>query len=77
MGVGGISMGSLIIILAIVIVLFGTKKVRHLGSDLGKAIKGFQEGIGQDNKAQNITDNEDTDFQKEQKIIDNEVKKTV
>ena len=37
-----ISPGSLLLILAIVLVIFGTKKLRNLGSDLGGAIKGFR-----------------------------------
>jgi sec-independent protein translocase protein TatA len=42
MGVGGISIWQLLIILAIVIMLFGTKRLRTLGSDLGAAVKGFK-----------------------------------
>ena len=42
MGIGGISIWQLLIILAIVIMLFGTKRLRTLGSDLGAAIKGFK-----------------------------------
>ncbi|MFI4938405.1 MAG: twin-arginine translocase TatA/TatE family subunit [Candidatus Berkiellales bacterium] len=45
MGIGGISPSQLILILAIVILLFGTKKIQSLGEDLGKAIKGFRKGI--------------------------------
>jgi len=41
MGLGGISMWQLLIILAIVLVLFGAKRLRNLGGDLGSAIKGF------------------------------------
>ena len=42
MGVGGISVWQLLIILAIVVMLFGTKRLRTLGSDLGSAVKGFR-----------------------------------
>jgi sec-independent protein translocase protein TatA len=42
MGIGGIGIWQLLIILAIVIMLFGTKRLRTLGSDLGSAIKGFR-----------------------------------
>jgi len=45
MGIGGISIWQLLIILAIVIMLFGTKRLRTLGSDLGTAIKGFRSSI--------------------------------
>jgi sec-independent protein translocase protein TatA len=39
---GGISIWQLLIILAIVLLLFGTKKLRNIGADLGGAIKGFR-----------------------------------
>ena len=42
MGVGGIGIWQLLIILLIVFMLFGTKKLRSLGSDLGGALKGFK-----------------------------------
>lgn len=45
MGLGGISIWQLLIILVIVLLLFGTKKLRGLGSDLGGAIKGFKESV--------------------------------
>lgn len=45
MGLGGISIWQLLIILAIVIVLFGTKRLRTLGSDLGNAVKGFRNAM--------------------------------
>ena len=53
MGAGGISIGSLLLILAIVLLLFGTKKLRNLGGDLGGAIKGFKKAMNeeQDGKA--------------------------
>lgn len=39
---GGISITQLLIIVAIVVLLFGTKKLRTLGSDLGESVKGFK-----------------------------------
>lgn len=48
MGLGGISIWQLLIILAIVIMLFGTRRVRTLGSDLGGAIKGFKQSMQDD-----------------------------
>jgi len=41
----GISIWQLLIILAIVLVLFGAKRLRSVGSDLGAAIKGFKQSI--------------------------------
>lgn len=48
MGIGGISIWQLLIILAIVIMLFGTKRLRTLGSDLGSAVKGFRKSMSDD-----------------------------
>lgn len=42
MGMGGISVWQLLIILVIVLLIFGTKRLTGLGSDLGNAIKGFR-----------------------------------
>ncbi len=44
-GPGGISIWQLLIILVIVVLLFGTKKLRGMGGDLGSAIKGFKKSI--------------------------------
>ena len=48
MGVGGIGIWQLLIILLIVVLLFGTKKLRNLGSDLGGALKGFKNAVKDD-----------------------------
>lgn len=45
MGFGGISIWQLLIILAIVVMLFGTKRLRSIGTDLGEAIKGFKKSV--------------------------------
>jgi len=45
MGLGGISIWQLLIVLAIVVLLFGTKRLRTLGTDLGGAIKGFRKSM--------------------------------
>ncbi len=45
MGLGGISIWQLLIILVIVVMLFGTKRLRSLGGDLGSAIKGFKKAV--------------------------------
>jgi len=47
MGFGGISIWQLLIVLAIVIMIFGTKRLGSLGSDLGGAIKGFKKAMGE------------------------------
>ena len=46
----GISPGQLIIILIIVLLLFGTKRLRNIGSDLGGALKGFKKAMSDDDK---------------------------
>ena len=48
MGLGGISIWQLLIILAIVVMLFGTSRLRNIGSDLGGAIKGFRNSMSKD-----------------------------
>ncbi|MDC0609780.1 twin-arginine translocase TatA/TatE family subunit [Vibrio sp.] len=48
---GGISIWQLVIIAAIVVLLFGTKKLRNVGGDLGSAIKGFKKAMNNDETA--------------------------
>ncbi|MDP2379514.1 MAG: twin-arginine translocase TatA/TatE family subunit [Pseudohongiella sp.] len=48
MGIGGISIWQLLIIALIIVLLFGTKKLRTLGSDLGGALKGFKQAVKDD-----------------------------
>lgn len=52
MGVGGISIWQLLIVLVIVILLFGTKKLRNIGNDLGGAIKSFRKSMKEGGEAQ-------------------------
>ncbi|NVK36657.1 MAG: Sec-independent protein translocase subunit TatA [Gammaproteobacteria bacterium] len=47
---GGISIWQLLIILVVVILIFGTKKLRTLGGDLGGAVKGFKKAMNDDEK---------------------------
>lgn len=48
MGLGGVSIWQLLIVLLIVLVFFGTKKLRNVGSDLGTAVKGFKNAMKDD-----------------------------
>jgi len=50
MGLGGISLWQLLIVLVIVIVIFGTKRLTSMGSDLGGAVKGFRKAMGDADK---------------------------
>ncbi len=58
MGIGGISIWQLLIILVIVLLLFGTKRLKSLGGDLGGAIKGFKKAMSEEEAkdAQNAED---------------------
>lgn len=48
MGLSGISPLSLLLILGIVLALFGSNKLKNLGSDLGSAIKSFRRALNED-----------------------------
>lgn len=45
MGLSGISPGSLILIILIILLIFGTSKLKNIGEDLGQALKGFKKGL--------------------------------
>ena len=47
MGFGGIGIPSLILILLIVVLLFGTKRLKNIGGDLGGAIKNFKKAVNE------------------------------
>lgn len=68
---GGISIWQLLIIAVIVILLFGTKKLRGIGSDLGDAVKGFKKAMKDEEKEEKqppkIEKEVDENFQAKQK----------
>jgi sec-independent protein translocase protein TatA len=64
----GISPMQLVIILVIVVLLFGTKKLRGLGGDLGSAMKGFKKAMSDDDKDKE--DNKDADFVAKETVED-------
>ena len=71
--IGGISVTQLLILLVIVMLVFGTKRLRNIGSDLGSAIKGFRKGIEdepEDSEPEKITTEEKTSAEP-QKIKEN------
>jgi len=68
---GGISVWQLLIIAVIVVLLFGTKKLRGIGGDLGGAVKGFKKAMSDDETAKK--DDKDADF--EPKNIEEQQKK--
>ena len=81
MGLGGISIWQLLIVLAIIILIFGTKKFKNIGSDLGGAVKGFKKAMSDEEKAQEDADNkqlkqDDADFTDANKADVKEEQKT-
>jgi len=60
-----ISPGSLLLILVIVLVIFGTKRLRNMGSDLGGAVKGFRSAMNEaeETSEQLKDDSKDADFE--------------
>jgi len=63
----GFSIWQLLIIVLIIVLLFGTKKLKNLGSDLGGALKGFKSAMGDEDKK---AENQDQD---QGRIIEGEV----
>ncbi len=73
----GISIWQLLILLAVVILIFGTKKLKNVGGDLGSAIKGFKSAVKdgdsdaakQEKVAQDSVESADTEsVKKEDKV---------
>lgn len=54
---GNIGIWQLLIIAVIVVLLFGTKKLRNMGSDLGSAVKGFKKAVSDENQ-KDVSDKE-------------------
>jgi len=68
--IGGISVTQLLILLVIVMLVFGTKRLRNIGSDLGSAVKGFRKGIEEepeDKEPEKITTEEKTSAEPQNK----------
>ena len=68
--IGGISVTQLVILLVIVMLVFGTKRLRNIGSDLGSAVKGFRKGIEdepEDSEPEKITTAEKTSAEPQNK----------
>lgn len=56
MGLGGISLWQLLIVLLIVVLIFGTKRLKTLGGDLGGALKSFRSAMDTDEDTGKETD---------------------
>jgi len=61
MGLGGISIWQLLIVLLIVVLIFGTKRLKGMGKDLGGAVKGFKDAVTDESEKDAV---ENTDQQK-------------
>ncbi len=61
MGIGGISVWQLLIILLIVVVIFGPKRIRNIGSDLGHALKSFRTAVNDPEQGEEPTAIENKD----------------
>jgi len=72
---GGISIWQLLIILVIVLLLFGTKKLRNIGGDLGGAIRGFRKAVkeGEDQGEEPQSAEKKLGEHRESEVIEGEV----
>ena len=61
MGISGMSITSLLIILLLVVLLFGTKKLRNMGGDLGGAFRNFKRSLHEEDNHSTITDQQIVD----------------
>ena len=68
---GSFSIWHWLVVLVIVMLVFGTKKLRNIGQDLGGAVKGFKDGI---KEAETKAADGDQDRIASEKVIDAEVK---
>jgi len=55
MGLGGVSIWQLLIILVIIVLMFGTKRLKDIGSDLGSAVRGFKNSMADAEKGNDDT----------------------
>ena len=65
---GSFSIWHWLIVLLVVVLVFGTKKLRNIGSDLGGAVKGFKDGMKEDASTVQLRNGE--------QVTDGEVKST-
>jgi sec-independent protein translocase protein TatA len=73
---GGISIWQLLIVLVIIILLFGTKKLRNIGGDLGGALKSFKKAVNEDEADKTNSENEQKKISTEQDAQFKESEKT-
>ncbi|MCU7882098.1 MAG: Sec-independent protein translocase subunit TatA [Candidatus Thiodiazotropha sp. (ex Lucinoma aequizonata)] len=73
MGFAGIGIWQLLIILAIVLLLFGTKRLKNIGSDLGSALKGFKGAMKDGEEKEDQKAKEQLEKSKSGTVVDSEV----
>lgn len=71
----GIGIWQLVIILLIVLLLFGAKRVRNIGSDLGSAVKGFKSAVKDEEKTDDNDDSAKLESSDEGQTIEGEATK--
>ncbi len=72
---GSMSIWHWLIVLVVVMLIFGTKKIGNMGSDLGKAVKGFKDGVkGEEEKADAAVPPQPTQQVADQSTIDVEAR---
>ncbi len=69
----GPSLWQLLIVLVIVLLLFGTKKLRNLGGDLGSAIKGFRGAVKDSGKEETTEESVQVEQEPADNVVDGEV----
>ena len=78
MGFSGISIWQLLIVLVIVLLVFGTKRLKNIGSDMGSAIKGFKGAMNDAGKEKKDEDQpeqlEESKTENADTVTDNTVK---
>jgi sec-independent protein translocase protein TatA len=72
---GGLSIWHWLIVLLVVVLIFGTKKLRNIGQDLGGAVKGFKEGMKSSEGSEPPPASVDNPQQLSGQTIEGEVKK--
>jgi sec-independent protein translocase protein TatA len=72
----GISAWQILIVLLIVVLLFGTKKLKNVGGDLGEAIKGFKSGMKDEKEDELLKSLEQTTTNKDEVLDSDFVEKT-
>ena len=75
MGFGGIRVWQLLIVLLIVVMLFGTKRLKGMGSDLGDAIKGFRKSMGTDEEKPGVDEKQNHTIDAEARKVEEPTKK--